>query len=279
MKLKEPGLMTSAWWLKQCSNGGENFRIYRDSVEGYHTGRKVSFPIIANADGSLSVAANGNLIVTSNGHNAPNWRDDMSRDFGVVCEQAKGLAKMLTCPTTGKPIPVSRIKNNPVLWCDDEHGRAVVAWGVKYESPEGAPIAAEKDAHRYYSGAIKYSFANMKANKVLRERVAKLQNEAKLRLSLTGTTIPMDRYAYQKPSADVLEAVFKHPQIVDIESLMFVVCPGMPVDAYNEGPLTNYCLYLSGISLDRDSSYWTGVFDATTADKYESTYLIYGGPK
>lgn len=237
MKLKTPEMFTPIWWVQML-------RLHTNtdmSAEANQNGVRVRFSGTKNQDGSLVIANHSSLEIIHTGRGDPVWRQTQSAEFGVTIVPANELAGKLFCPTTGKKIPIGRIKYNPVLWCDAEYKTAMTCRGLKYESPDGAPKASEYK--------IEYSFLNKKSNDAFMARLRPILREAKLRCSLTDKSPMFDRNGMLK----ALRGIHENIDVVSVET----------------GKLEQYVPILA---CDQD---FRELIKNITADHYASTYLEY----
>jgi hypothetical protein len=177
MKIKNPEMMTPGWWSKN-----DALNIRKSVAEGVEDSCKYHFDVKIDKTGRLTIANHGNVTIHATGDRQPDWRGMMERDFGVVCDLASNFPGKLFCPKTHKVIPVSRIKNNQILWCDKEYGVAIPPLGVMYSAPDAAPIQTKLWAEQ--KSAIEWSFNNPKATAAFLERFKKICLEAKLHCAL-----------------------------------------------------------------------------------------------
>ena len=190
MELNTPNYLhvTGSWNRTIC---GDNMRCTSEDGQTVRT-----WDVVGTKDGGLRIDPMGSMEVMTGGARDPAMRGTLSGMFNVVVAPASELAGQLFCAVTGKKIAVSRIVDNPVLWCDKEHGLAMYPYGVRYASEAAVPVPREKSD-------ISYSFANQKNWKAQKPRIDRIVAEGKARAGLLGVTGGMG-FNLQPPLAALL---------------------------------------------------------------------------
>jgi len=255
MKLKQPEMFKPAWWAKNSNlrvNGDAGAEAMKDAVS-------VSFPVKENAKGEVVIASHSTLEIRHYGHNDPDWRRKISSIFGVHVRLANEFAGSLWCPHTAKKVSVSRIKDNAVLWVDLEARTAMKCHGLKYDSPDGAPVPGQ--------GVIEYSFSNKNATDAFMARLMPILREAKMRCALLELKPEFDR----KGMLQFLKSIHKDMRLVDVEGVL-----GAPTLRPHTDMANSYmCVLAWGldkVACDKD---FIEFIKDLCADHYKSPYLEY----
>jgi hypothetical protein len=261
MKLKHPQYMDSAWRQLPDTNVAGYFQIHTDKTATVrNNGTLVSFATSVGPAGEVIVAPHGTLFVSGYGGRDTDWRHDIRCLLGVDFDLAKEFVGKLFCPHTKQKVPVSRIVDNPVLWCDREHGVALVAGRVTYASPDSPP-AKEKEER------IRYSVINRKRVKEFMPRWKRLVNEAKVRISM------MSSIGSHLSITTLLRELALSPDVVDIESVVRISQQRLSAAATDDLERTAQVCRTIANNCVRDDL--KELISFACADQYESPYLEY----
>lgn len=261
MKLKHPEYMNSAWRCHPDSKVRGHFQLLSNSTaQVNNNSTSVTFATSVSSAGEVVISPSGTLYVGGNGGRDPDWRHEISCLLGVDFDLAKEFAGRLFCPHTKQKIQVSRIVGNPELWCDREHGVALVAGQMMYASPEAPPV-------RKTEKQISYSFVNRRRVKEFMPRWKRLVNEAKLRMAMMEP-----RGAGLMLITPLLKVLVENPDIVDIESAVRI---SQPLQNAAPDELTRTYQVCGRLTSSAERADLKELISFACADQYQSPYLEY----
>lgn len=259
MKLKHPEYMNSAF--RRGTEVSGYFQLQkRGKAVVSNNGTDVMFEVSNGKDGEVIIAPHGTLLIVSAGGRDTDWRHDIRCLLGVDFDLAKEFVGKLFCPHTKQKVPTSRIVDNPVLWCDREHGVALVAGRMTYASPEAPPVREEVNQ-------ISYSFINRKRVKEFMPRWKRLVNEAKVRISM------MSSIGSHLSITTLLRELALSPDVVDIESVVRISQQRLSAAATDDLERTAQVCRTIANNCVRDDL--KDLISLACADQYESPYLEY----
>jgi hypothetical protein len=259
VKLKHPQYMESAWRNRPDTKVNGYFQLADNAVVSYNA-TQVTFTTSVGAAGEVIIAPHGTLYIGGDGGRDPDWRHEMSCLFGVDFDLAKEFAGKLFCPHTKQKVQVSRIVDNTALWCDREHGVALVAGCMSYASPDAPPV-------RKTVKQINYSFVNRKRTKEFTARWKKLVNEAKMRMPMMGTMS-----AGGLGLIPLLDELVKNADVVDIESAVRI---SQSLKNAAQDELVRTYQVCRTLTSNAERSDLNELISFACADHYQSPYLEY----